>query len=153
MLLNSQWCLECTKCSPLTTSGNGEGCSRKTGCDLGDQLWLQKCRKNGNNALFEIMDRDKKKGDLFQVVNTNLCVERKNARHVALERCNRNESRQRWLNFRPRETPFLWTPLEYGVTPRCITQHHHPKAKEVLYVEDCKLALKYTTAFWEAYPA
>lgn len=135
----------------LTTSGNGDGCSRKKGCDKGDQLWLEKCEKNGNNALFEIMDRDNKRGDMFQIKNTNLCVERVNARHIALERCNRDETRQRWLNFRARETPFSWTPLENGVEPRCVTQHHHPKAKEVLYVESCKLAHHYTTGFWEAY--
>lgn len=97
------------------------------------------------------MSRDNKRGDLFRIVNTNLCVERKNTRHMALERCDRNEVRQRWLNFRARETPFTWTPLENGGTPGCASQHHHPKAKEVVYVEDCKLAQKYTTGFWEAY--
>lgn len=100
------------------------------------------------------MDRDNKEGDLFQIVNTNLCVERKESRYIALERCNRNEVRQRWLNFRARETPFAWTPLEHGRSdPRCATQHHHPKAKEVVYAEDCDLAHRYTTGFWEAYPA
>jgi hypothetical protein len=35
------------------------------------------------------------------VFNTNLCLARKDARFIALDTCDRNEPRQRWLGFRP----------------------------------------------------
>lgn len=95
------------------------------------------------------MSRDNKKGDLFKIVDKNLCVERKDVRYLALETCDRNEARQRWINFRAQETAFVWMPANGA---GCITQHHHPKAKEVIYVESCVLAHRYETGFWEAYP-
>lgn len=111
---------------------------------------MQSC-ENKENAVFEVMKRDDTEGDLFQVVGTNLCMERKEHRYIALENCNRNEPRQRWMGFLPNRQPFQWSPFgKFDSGDLCVSQHHHPKAKEVIYAEDCELAHYWQTGFWEA---
>jgi hypothetical protein len=147
-----EWCLECVYCPQLTDSGFGKdvGCKEKDSdkCERGDQLWLQTC--DGGNTRFEIMSRDDQPGDLIQVLGTNLCLERTDGRYVALETCNRNQTLQRWLNFLPNEQPFSWEPFgQKGIG--CITNHHHPKAAEVIFVEECYVAHYWDTGFWQTY--
>jgi hypothetical protein len=96
------------------------------------------------------MSRDNVPGDFIQVLGTNLCLERKGGRFVALETCNRNETLQRWLNFLPNEQPFSWEPFgQKGIG--CVSNHHHPKLEEVISVHDCAISHYWDTGFWNTY--
>jgi hypothetical protein len=73
--------------------------------------------------------------------------------------CNANEVRQLWVGFE-KDKPFdlrplqqNWRPSDYGgpvEIPRCISQHHHPKNSEVLFLETCDLGYTWDTVLWDA---
>jgi hypothetical protein len=161
-----QYCLECATCSQLTSSGQGEGCDDRddndgTDCQNQDQLWIQDCNgfrgSRKGNAEFEIIRG--RKGDQIKIHNKDLCWERATKLYINLVRCDADETRQLWLGFDP-DKPFDLRPLQQNFRPqnygdpvekeRCVSQHHHPKNSEVLFLEECRLGYKWNTALWEA---
>ena len=90
-----------------------------------------------------------------------MCLERVDDVYLYLQPCDPKEIRQLWLGFRVDGLPFELRPLQQNWLPeqyngpvdieRCISQHHHPKAGEVLYLETCYLAGYWNTILWEMY--
>lgn len=159
-----QYCFECTTCSALTSSGFGEGCydyrsSDGTDCRNLDQLWIQFC--NGwsggrGNAEFEIVRGEV--SDQVKIRNKNLCLTRASKLYLNLQVCDKDEVRQQWLGFEM-DKPFELRPLEQNWRPqnyggpvekeRCLSQHHHPKPYEVMFLEECRLGLLWDTILYE----
>lgn len=64
-----------------------------------------------------------------------------------MTKCSSNKD-QKWRGLR-KDMPFeLQIP---GNTEKCASQHHHPKDKEEIYMESCKLAEKADTEKWVVY--
>ncbi|GKY90628.1 hypothetical protein MPSEU_000036300 [Mayamaea pseudoterrestris] len=149
-----QWCLACVRCDPISTTefGPQDGCVDDepdvADCYVNDQLWLNNCGDNVGNAEFRIVPgADVGLGDQLQVKDTDLCVELTGTRLMVLGICNATDTAQKWTGF-DLTAPFDWSPS--GRDEQCVTQHHHPKAYEVIYAETCYLAWLYNTALWEA---
>jgi hypothetical protein len=156
-----EWCLECTKCDTLTSSDTGRGCKDRNGndgtdCRNGDQIWMQNCNGfdgSSGNPVFEIV-RNGYGGDQIKVVNEDLCLAQATKRFINLQACNANDVKQLWVGFQT-DAPFDVRPLvqhKDGIE-RCMSQHHHPKKKEILFLETCKLAYRWNTALWDALPS
>jgi hypothetical protein len=163
-----RWCLECTTCEQLTTSGQGDGCADEDtrdgrDCRNGDSLWTMRCDgwENGSgNAKFEVV-RSHPEADQIKIRGKNLCLERASNVHLHLQPCDSDSVRQLWLGFRLDGQPFELRPLQQNLrasqydgpveTERCLSQHHHPKAGEVIYLEECELARFWNTVLWEMY--
>jgi len=146
-----EWCLECVRCNPLTTSEFGEGCVDEEkdvfDCREGDELWLQRCHDSGGgNAEFQVL-RGADGLDQFKVRGENLCLERVKSRLIVLRRCQSGLEVQKWSGF-SMDQPFAWHPA--SSLDLCVSQHHHPKATEIIYAEDCRLAHYYDTGLWRA---
>jgi hypothetical protein len=151
--IEREWCLECTTCQELTASDSGTGCKDSeqddSTCHIGDQLWLQQCSdRTGGNAIFSLIGGPR--GNQINIHGTNLCMERVEIRLIHLQECddkNTVRDAQLWDGFKP-SGPFDLAPRNYdGV---CISQHHHPKAGEVIYTEDCQIAHFWDTGNWQA---
>jgi hypothetical protein len=160
-----RWCLECTTCAKLTKSGSGQGCQDEnnndgTDCKDFDQLWIQNCNgweNSRGNTDFEIVRGSG--ADQIKIRNKNLCMERATNIFVHLRPCDANEVKQLWVGFRT-DRPFDLRPLQQNLRPsqynkpaavqRCISQDHHPKKYEIIFLEECEKAYFWDTALWEA---
>ena len=97
-------------------------------------------------------------GYQYRVANTDLCltVDRANFLEVGpdvngiaitLSSCKMNNPGQ--LFVAKASAKFDIRPVT--AKDRCLTQHHHPKADEIVYVESCAVAHRTTTGYWSAY--
>ncbi len=76
--------------------------------------------------------------------NKEVCVTRSPDRKIRLFKCS-GLAVQDWhgIDF---ENKFELVAGRFG--EKCLSQHHHPKEREVLYMEKCKLARLYDTSYW-----
>jgi hypothetical protein len=164
-----QWCLECTTCEELTKSDWGAGCEDSdnnsgTDCLDEDQLWIQNCngfRGSSGNTEFEIVRGSEfPSADQLKIRNKNLCMERVDDILLHLRPCDKSEVKQLWVGFHL-DRPFDLQPLQQNLLPSqyndpvdtpplCISQQHHPKKYEILYLEICDVAQRDNTALWDA---
>ncbi len=95
----------------------------------------------------------------FDVRIKDLCMERATNIFVHLRPCDASEVKQLWVGFR-QDQPFDLRPLQQNLRPsqyndpvevhRCISQDHHPKKYEIIFLEECEKAHFWDTALWEA---
>lgn len=113
------------------------------GCGEGDLLQTRQCRRGRYSQYFVKIGNT-----LRPLSNNNMCVSRSGNRKISLERCDSSE-KQKWYGFR-----FDGGKFEIGdqeVDPfKCFSQHHHPKPREILYMESCVLARTFDTSYWIA---
>lgn len=119
------WCMACT---PST-------------CEPGSKVDLEWCDRNDDSQQWYF--------DNYKIrsrKNKQMCLQRF-GRSIKLQSCTRSKY-QKWNELR-KDMPFeLQIP---GNTDSCASQHHHPKAKEEIYMETCKLAEKADTSKWVVY--
>lgn len=85
-----------------------------------------------------------------------------NAKVIELDDCDWNDDRQKWEtkgNGEFYESKFeIYSVTEddscangrrSGCDARCVNQMHHPRDEEELWAEDCSLARRDTTSYWE----
>jgi hypothetical protein len=107
--------------------------------------------KNGSSGLFG------GGGDRIQVFNSNLCLQRMGARDIVLKRCDSSEKDQLFYGLRSDNQvmeliPFPGKLMIDGVeTERCLAQHHHPRAGERIYAENCAKARNADHHWWVKY--
>ena len=101
-------------------------------------------------------------GVQLQIHDTNLCVERMGSRSISLQQCNTFVESQRWLGFgvteqrtagggteiKPSSGVFMKRGIEYE---SCLSQHHHPRQGERVYVQPCHKARSSDTNLWSVY--
>jgi hypothetical protein len=118
-------------------------------------MWLRNCEDKDDelDALFAVTSYGYL-GDQFRVSGTNLCLQKMGSRRaISLRSCrqpNRNNFQlQLFKGFRPDGEKFDLRPN--NAPDRCLSNHHHPKAKEIVYAETCVKAHKPDTGYWVAY--
>lgn len=120
-----KWCMKC----------------RSSQCSDGTGIKIARCDKDDERQHFYFdgsMIRSRK--------NNDMCLKRY-GRFIALDGCD-NSSDQSWSNLRT-DAPFeLQIP---GNGSKCVSQHHHPKDGEKLYMNSCKLAQRNKTDKWVVY--
>ncbi len=128
------WCMACP---------SGEVCNRN------DKMELRSCRyKSNEDAQFIVTSA--KKGHQFRIANTNLCLQKsRRGSSIRLKRCNAKNKWQHFVGFKSDGKRFDLKPSTSS--KRCLSQHHHPKAKEIIFAETCFKAHRVDTGFWVAY--
>jgi hypothetical protein len=97
-------------------------------------------------------------GYQYRVANTDLCLTVVHSKFkkvgpnvygiaITLSTCTTNDPRQLFTNKPSAKFDIRPVTSKDG----CLTQHHHPKADEIVYVEGCSLAHATTTGYWVAY--
>lgn len=83
--------------------------------------------------------------------NMDLCLENTRSNQIMLSVCDASSKKQRFValggsfdHYRFELSPLLKPGL-------CLTQDHHPRMDELLYVEPCSKARRDTTSFWNKY--
>lgn len=125
-----------------------------------EKFWCMSCEggscKNDNMMLVtDCDDTDTKfsfvnqpgNGTQIRLKGTGLCLARANVRAVRTAPCDSTTPRQRWHaglgGFD--QTKFEVRPVN---KEGCVSQHHHPKDGEMLYVETCAKAHRADTGYW-----
>ena len=130
----------------MATSGRNESrrekryCAQcKRSCRNGDSLWVRKCNRRSSRQYFVKVDNTLRPNN-----NQRVCVTRTEDRKIHLYKCV-GSTRQEWngIDF---GRNFELTAGQSN--EKCLSQHHHPKEREVLYMEKCKLARRYDTSYW-----
>ena len=135
-----RWCMACP-------NGN---------CQKNDKMELINCqKKSSDDATFVVTSHggNSNAGHQFRVTNTNLCLMKMfDRKAIKLKPCKTSKSKsfklQLFEDFKTDEK-FDLRPVEY--TDRCLSNHHHPKAGEMIYAETCTKAHRTDTGYWVAY--
>lgn len=93
-------------------------------------------------------------GDQIQVYDTNLCLSQSGDRAISLQNCNSSKIEQRFVGFSSGGGKAMeLTPANVTANDKCLTQHHHPRVGERIFVEDCKKARRSDTNLWDLWLA
>lgn len=129
-------------------------CGESGVCEVDSKMQLRNCKVKDDNldALFSITSYGDA-GDQFRVTDSDLCLQKMgDTRAIKLKPCmnanRKNLSLQLFKGFNPDEK-FDLRPS--GYMDRCLSNHHHPKAREIIYAETCEKAHRPDTAYWVAY--
>ena len=114
-------------------------------CTSGNPLWLQRCRDKPEQRFYFVSNGD---GHQLRKSGTNLCLDRVQNNRYELRPCDSSDVRQIFWGFN-RKQPFEL--FAHGDTHRCINQHHHPKATEIVETTICRIARFWHTNLWEVY--
>ncbi|KAL3807914.1 hypothetical protein ACHAXA_000353 [Cyclostephanos tholiformis] len=117
-------------------------------CNTGASVKIRDCKqKSSADATFVVNGfKAPNAGYQYRIAKTDLCLQT-NLPNITLSPCNAKEPLQRFIN-KP-SAKFDIRPIK--ARDRCLTQHHHPKAEEIIYAEHCSIAHKTTTGYWTAY--
>jgi hypothetical protein len=131
-LFERKWCAECC----------GGGCGN------GDCIKTRKC--DGENTKWEFVNVGGGR-HLIKVSNKNLCMTLEGRKVIKLRNCVPSNDKQQWW-----ASKGTFNSIRFEIHPvtraGCITQHHHPKDGEEIYVDTaCRLARKWDTSFWTKY--
>jgi hypothetical protein len=129
------WCMEC----------------RGNTCISGTTVQINKCSSSSNLQKFIAIGKT-----IRPVSNPNLCFtvtgyDGKDT-PIKLRTCNNDGSGSSKQNFIQLQgsTKFELHPQERQ-NKYCLSQHHHPKAKEVIYPEQCDKTRATDTTYWRVY--
>jgi Ricin-type beta-trefoil lectin domain. len=112
------------------------------GCREGDLLHTRMCRNRRYTQYFVKIG-----STLRPLLNRNLCVARSGNRKITLRVCDDHSDDQIWYGLRFDGGRFELTDEEVNPS-KCLSQHHHPKPREILYMESCALARDFDTSYW-----
>jgi hypothetical protein len=130
------WCMEC----------------RGSDCISGTTIQINKCSSSSIHQKFIAMGKT-----IRPVSNPNLCFtvtgyDGKDT-PIKLRTCNNSggssSSKQNFIQLQS-TSKFELHPQERG-QKYCLSQHHHPKAKEVVYPEQCDKTRATDTTYWRVY--
>lgn len=110
-----------------------------------DRVYISRCDFD-NRQQFTFVDL---RGDefLIRVPLKNQCFERRGP-EIYLEPCDSSNSRQRFYFRHGGEGRFSLSQRDTGL---CVTNRHHPKAAELVRMENCGQAYDDATLYWEKY--
>lgn len=115
-------------------------CASST-CEKGSKIEIKNCDRNDSRQQW-YFDRNK----IRSRKNKKMCLHRF-GRSIKLSPCTRTKY-QKWVGQSKSEPFALQMP---GNGDKCVSQHHHPKDDEDIYMESCKLARKANTDKWVVY--
>ncbi len=161
-------------CDALESNAIYRWCMSCAGaCNAGRIVKIRDCKMKSNaDAMFVVSSSKGGKGTRakgpkatgnaggyqYRVASTDLCltVDRSkfmevgpdvNGIAITLSPCATNDPRQLFTN----EPSAKFDIRPVTSKDRCLTQHHHPKSDEIVYVEGCSLAHATTTGYWAVY--
>jgi hypothetical protein len=129
--VHRKWCWEC-----------------KGSCKENQELWWQKCNGSNKNQQFSYIASNTDEQGQFRWAHGNLCLQRVSSKNFKLKACS-NHPNQVIVDFRADGKPFELQPK--GDSNKCINQHHHPKAGEIVENTRCKTARIWKTNLMEIY--
>ena len=120
-------------------------------CDEGEGIEIKSCSDSPTEFQFIYFPGNETQ---IKVASGDVCLEAdfdERPRAVYLRSCDHSESLQRFVatqgDFRgPR---FEISPMTRP--DRCLTQHHHPRDDEDIYIETCSRARRADTSYWNMY--
>lgn len=128
--LHRKWCWEC----------KGNACQENQG------LWWQKCDSSDERQQFSYLPSSTTSGEgQFKWAHANLCLHKVNEYNYLMKRCS-NDPKQIIRGFKTNE-PFELLPK--GDDDKCVNQHHHPKAGEIVENTRCRTARYWKTNLME----
>jgi hypothetical protein len=131
--IERKWCMECAGSK----------------CNEDDILEIQVCDNTARQE-FSWIPRTQGAGGRLKVSGSNLCFERISNNNYQLKTCSVSIKQVLvGVNPNPAE-PFELYPFGEGEN-KCLNQHHHPKAFEVIHTTSCSLARLYHTNRWQVY--
>jgi hypothetical protein len=130
-----EWCMECS-------GGNANS------CEVGDSIIISHC--SHDKSTWFVYQGLKDGVTQIQIATTNLCLEWVSDRDILVRTCNGTNERQK---FKALNGTFGGKKFELSTVQKewCLSQHHHPKDEELIYLMDCALTRKHTTSFWMQY--
>ena len=151
------WCMECARCNGYTRGdGHHKDCQTPgnsgDSCRDGHNIWIRKCQDN-RDYQFNIL-KNPGSGDQVRVHGTNLCLSTVGIHYLEVKNCDKNSSNQL---FKPISSLDRFELRPYHMRnwslndARCVSQHHHPKDKEVVGLWVCKYPKGDGTMWWEEY--
>ena len=103
--------------------------------------------KSDADAEFELTRL--KKGDQFRVAGTDLCLQKiGRSKGIVLKSCQSSNPLQLFRGFQSGRKFDLRPVTSAGPY---LTNHHHPKAGEVVFAQTCSKAHRTKTGYWVAY--
>ena len=128
-------------------------CQEDGKCKSGSKMELRNCQEKSDLDTTFIAMSYGTVGHQFRISNTNLCLTKMGrGRAIKLRKCWKPKRRhfplQLFKGFKPDEK-FDLRPS--GYLDRCLSNHHHPKAKEIVYAETCVKAHRPDTGYWVTY--
>lgn len=132
--IERRWCMSC------------QGRS----CGSGERLWLQACNAADSTQKFKYVPVNGSGGGQLMTASTNLCLERISDTSFKLNSCLSTKTSQIYLGINTNGSPFEINPKNSA--KKCLVNNdHHPKASEIIYSIDCKLARFIDTSQWTVY--
>ena len=132
--IERRWCMSC------------QGRS----CGSGERLWLQACNAADSTQKFKYVPVNGSGGGQLMTASTNLCLERISDTSFKLNSCLSTKTSQIYLGINTNGSPFEINPKNSA--KKCLVNNdHHPRASEVIYSIDCKLARVIDTSKWTVY--
>ena len=121
-----RWCAEC------------EGL-----CEAGRRVLIQVC-DNENEKQRWIFTNNK----MSPHIAKNLCMTFSNRRDIILSSCNSRRNARQAFDVIRQYHGKVRDAYEFIVKGRCLTQHHHPKSNEVVFLQNCVKARRSNTSIW-----
>ena len=114
----------------------------------GDGVEIDKCGGSGQKWIVygRTIRPDRDRGDCLTAVGSSYS-------NLRISKCN-GSTRQDWVGFDLITFPDKGKPFElspFNKQSQCVTQHHHPRKGEDLYMRSCKEARKHSTSQWNRY--
>ena len=114
-------------------------------CQNGSQIAVNECSGSTRQQFIA-------EGDTIRANGTNLCMTEigfnNESKPITLFPCNEEEKSQKFTGFKE-DGPFQLRPLTN--TSTCLTQHHHPKPRELVYPRRCEKPVDNDSSLWIAY--
>ena len=121
------WCMKCSRID----------------CGKGSRIKIDKCSNSDSRQQWFFSS-----GRIRSRKNKSQCIERTGGgRYLALSTCD-NSRHQKWDRLQKDNAFQLRIP---GKDEKCLSQHHHPKKDEELYMTSCKKSSRNRTDKWIVY--
>jgi len=119
-------------------------------CESDDLLTIDTCNDESTWFVFENLLSDGQ--TQLQVAESTLCLEQVSSRRVELRTCQATSSHQKFV---AGDGSFFGDDDKFELKPAyergCLSQPHHPKPDELIFVTGCDSARNSDTSFWNPY--
>ena len=121
-----------------------------------EELYMAKCNNDRRQKLDLVMlslPDENKEVFMIKAPGKAQCLELQDDRSILFRECDAQSEQQHWKTTNGSLDDIRFEIVPVGLPNHCVTQHHHPKAGEVIRIYRCELprASESLTSFWEFY--
>ena len=123
-----------------------------------ERRWCAECEdscKSGKRVVIQVCNEDDKKqrwilknDKISPHTAKNLCMTFQNGRYITLRTCKSSRDKKQKFDLIKQFTGKVRDAYEFRSRSKCLTQHHHPKPNEVVYLQNCAKARRSDTSIW-----